>query len=279
MEPDQEPAKASRVAGVRYPGAPLAKVLDMLNVLDAAGGRASVGHIAPRISSKESSSRFRSVTAAARSFGLADWHNGNPAVFTLTDRGAAAIGKDVDARAEALRLALVEPAVFAEVVGRLGGRTVNEENLTEAFRLAGVSPAGAGVAASTFLESARTAGAVGGTPEVLDHDLPVASGGDGSRSKGRKDAGRGGAPALSRTAPPVAHPRQDVSVGQPPNEAPPAAAPAGLRSSPGVNVSSGININIEIHIAADATAATIEEIFRNMRKYVLGGSDGENAGS
>jgi hypothetical protein len=38
---------------------------------------------------------------------------------------------------------------------------------------------------------------------------------------------------------------------------------------PSVSVGAGININIEIHIAADASAATIEEIFRNMRRYVL----------
>jgi hypothetical protein len=38
---------------------------------------------------------------------------------------------------------------------------------------------------------------------------------------------------------------------------------------PTVSVGAGININIEIHIAADASAATIEEIFKNMRRYVL----------
>jgi hypothetical protein len=30
-----------------------------------------------------------------------------------------------------------------------------------------------------------------------------------------------------------------------------------------------VHINIEIHIAADATSETVEEIFRNMRRYVL----------
>jgi hypothetical protein len=37
-------------------------------------------------------------------------------------------------------------------------------------------------------------------------------------------------------------------------------------------------VNIEIHIAADAKAATVEEIFKNMRKYVLNAAppkDGE----
>jgi len=35
-------------------------------------------------------------------------------------------------------------------------------------------------------------------------------------------------------------------------------------------VSSGVNINIEVHVAGDAKADTVREIFRNMRKYVLG---------
>lgn len=42
-------------------------------------------------------------------------------------------------------------------------------------------------------------------------------------------------------------------------------------AAPIVSVGPGININIEIHIGADASAETIEEIFRNMRRYVLAG--------
>ncbi len=38
--------------------------------------------------------------------------------------------------------------------------------------------------------------------------------------------------------------------------------------APAVSVGPGIHINIEIHIAADALSETIEEIFRNMRRYV-----------
>jgi hypothetical protein len=40
------------------------------------------------------------------------------------------------------------------------------------------------------------------------------------------------------------------------------------------SLSPGIHINLEIHIAADAKAATVEEIFKNMRKYILNSSDG-----
>jgi len=43
-----------------------------------------------------------------------------------------------------------------------------------------------------------------------------------------------------------------------------------------VSVAAGLNINIQIHIAADASAETIEEIFKNMRRYVLGGDGTTN---
>jgi len=36
-----------------------------------------------------------------------------------------------------------------------------------------------------------------------------------------------------------------------------------------VTLGAGVHINIEIHIAADASSETIEEIFRNMHRYVL----------
>jgi hypothetical protein len=49
--------------------------------------------------------------------------------------------------------------------------------------------------------------------------------------------------------------------------APPATPNVTLQTSPAVH------INIEIHIAADATAETVAEIFKNMRKYVLSNPD------
>ncbi|WIE62708.1 hypothetical protein DEI97_006085 [Curtobacterium sp. MCLR17_032] len=50
----------------------------------------------------------------------------------------------------------------------------------------------------------------------------------------------------------------------------PVSAPvAPLVASPTVTLSPGVHINIEIHIAADATSTTVEDIFKNMRRYVL----------
>lgn len=43
-----------------------------------------------------------------------------------------------------------------------------------------------------------------------------------------------------------------------------------------VSLTPAVNINIEIHIAADASAETVEEIFKNMRRYVLSGDKGDH---
>ena len=59
-------------------------------------------------------------------------------------------------------------------------------------------------------------------------------------------------------------PSPDVAAtGTGSTASPPVAGPVTLTSSPAVH------INVEIHIAADAKPGTIEDIFKNMRKYVL----------
>jgi hypothetical protein len=55
---------------------------------------------------------------------------------------------------------------------------------------------------------------------------------------------------------------------------PPSTLQPAPKAPPAVSVGPGIHINIEIHIAADASSETIEEIFPNMRRYVLTG-DGQ----
>lgn len=78
---------------------------------------------------------------------------------------------------------------------------------------------------------------------------------------------------------------QNETVTLPPQRDPSEAATAagaggavgvagGGTGTAGVSVAPGVHINIEIHIAADASSETIEEIFRNMRRYVLTG-DGQ----
>lgn len=65
----------------------------------------------------------------------------------------------------------------------------------------------------------------------------------------------------------------DVTKKEPPASPPPQVPPA----TPQV-VGTGIHVNVEIHIAADAKPATIEEIFKNMRKYLIEQPDTANGG-
>jgi hypothetical protein len=75
--------------------------------------------------------------------------------------------------------------------------------------------------------------------------------------------------SMSTEAPPILVP------GQRP-------APGSISPSPGagavtVAVSPSVYVNIEIHTTADASSDTIEDIFKNMRRYVLNST--ESAGN
>lgn len=66
------------------------------------------------------------------------------------------------------------------------------------------------------------------------------------------------------TGPAVTTPEDSQQLGNgisPPSPPPPPG--------PSLTLGTGLHVNIEIHIAADAEAATIEEIFKNMRRYIL----------
>ncbi|WP_182525951.1 hypothetical protein [Nocardioides dongkuii] len=66
----------------------------------------------------------------------------------------------------------------------------------------------------------------------------------------------------------------EAPVQSAPQADPPAFTPP-LRATPSITVgtSPAVHVNIEIHIAADATAETVAEIFKNMRRYVLNNPD------
>ena len=70
---------------------------------------------------------------------------------------------------------------------------------------------------------------------------------------------------------PGGNPTSAPSIGASSPQSPVVAplVPTPVAPAPNVAVSSGVNINIEIHIAADASTQTIDDIFRSMRRYVL----------
>lgn len=73
-------------------------------------------------------------------------------------------------------------------------------------------------------------------------------------------------------APPTPEKKFESEEEKPPPPPPPPLPP------PAVTLAAGLNVNVEIHIAADAKAATIEEIFKNMRKYLIDQPDTANGG-
>ncbi|MUM16180.1 hypothetical protein BI330_07350 [Mycobacterium sp. CBMA 623] len=137
---------------------------------------------------------------------------------------------------------------------KLGG--AQGDGLTDAvvffLRLAGSAGLGKYIGAGngrpeTYLKGDASAieRAATTTPEKLA-DTPTPNNGGGAAS----GSGGGAGPDPTPTPPPAVN----------------------LQTSPAVHV------NIEIHIAADANAATVEEIFKNMRRYVLNAAlpeDGE----
>lgn len=75
--------------------------------------------------------------------------------------------------------------------------------------------------------------------------------------------------ATGATTPPVEDP---PPPGGGTHKTPVLTPPPGENPPGSVSLGTGLNVNVEIHIAADAKPATIEEIFKNMRRYLIDGS-------
>lgn len=170
MESEESAAKRTRAPGVQYPGASLATVLELLSVLDGAGGSSSIGRVAAKMDMAEGAATFKRVLISARGYGLARWANTDKSVLEMTESGRLAVGGDV----AVLQRALVMPPTFRTVARRFNGRALPVDGLAEAFRQAGVAPAGAQLAADNFEASAYAAGAISeeGGRKILTHDLP-----------------------------------------------------------------------------------------------------------
>jgi hypothetical protein len=108
----------------------------------------------------------------------------------------------------------------------------------------------------------------------------VGRGGKETRSTFDLDAVDGFVNGTTTTAPAEV----EVELAQNPakNEpAPPVAPQATITTAPAapnnptvsISTSPSVHVNIEIHIAADATADTVREIFKNMARYVLDKTD------
>jgi hypothetical protein len=203
-------------------------------------------NVAHAMNMTPSSGSFRMITGAALAYGLTT-AGGQAPEIGITPLGLRIVrptseGDDIAAKREAL----LRPRIIGEFLRRYDGAAIPSDEIAKNVlqeqgvptdRLAGVfEMIIEGATAVGFLRviSGRRYVDLVGTPDLAPTD------GDDS---------------LSQQTPVISAVPQTLPVSPP--------APVA------VSVGQGIHINIEIHIAADASSATIEDIFRNMRRYVL----------
>jgi len=194
-----------------------------------------------------SSSNFRVVTGAAAAYGLTTGAY-NAAEIGLTPLGMRIVrptseGDDLAAKREAL----LKPRIVGEFLRHYDGAAFPADNIAR------------NVLTEKGVPADRTA-------DVLS--LIV----DGATEVGfLRDIGGKRFVDLAGASVPGADERVDAipQPGAPVPTSPMPLVATPVFPSPAVSVSSGVNINIEIHIAADASTQTIDDIFRSMRRYVL----------
>jgi hypothetical protein len=196
-----------------------------------------------------SSGPFRSITGAAIAYGLTTGGAFAPEIG-ITPLGMRIVrptreGDDLAAKREAL----LRPKVVGEFLRQYDGAALPTDQIAKNVLLEKGVPA-------MRLDDVRAlivdgATAVGFIKEINNKkyvDLAGAESPQGEPEADKREEGSG---------------QEAITV------------PGQLRQ-PSVSIGAGIHINIEIHIAADASASTVEEIFKNMRRYVLSG-DGASA--
>jgi hypothetical protein len=197
-----------------------------------------------------SSGGFRGVTGAAVAYGLTTGAY-NAAEIALTPIGMRIVrptseGDDLAAKREAL----LRPKVIGEFLRHYDNAALPNDTIAQnVLQDKGVPASRTADVYAMILDGATAVGFIKEWSGKRFVDLA-----------GTPDAGAGsdaGAASSSTTSEPSASlsPRADL--------------PRPNVGTPGVTVSSGVNINIEIHIAADASTQTIEDIFRSMQRYVL----------
>ena len=196
---------------------------------------------------------FRSITGASVAYGLTAGAAQAPEIG-ITPLGMRVVrptteGDDVAAKREAL----LKPKVVGEFLRGYDGAALPVDTIAKNVLLdKGVPSERLDSVLELIVEGAKAVGFIreyGGKRYVdLAASIPAT-----------EDNGEGG-PAEPTVIRPLA--------ARPFNA--PTPAPAA------VSVGAGIHINIEIHIAADASSETIEDIFKNMRRYVLTDGKGDD---
>ena len=257
MDEIEGSSKRTRAPGIHYPGASIAKVLELLKVLDAAGGTSSIGRVSAKLGMPEGAASFKRVLISARNYGFAEWENTDKSVIAMTEGGHKALAGDL----AVLKRALVLPSAFRTVARKFSGRTLPTEGLAEAFKVAGVAPAGAQLAADNFEASAVAAGVLSDEKgrKVLAHDLPFDEVDAESASEGASD--RAVVPA--RTA--LAGAKRVALKAAPRTSAPMAP---GSRAMP-VRAPSPLNVGLRIDVSGWSVEQVVD-LARRLREEGLG---------
>jgi len=195
------------------------------------------------------STRFRMLAGAALAYGLTTGGAWAPEIG-ITPLGMRIVqpmieGDDVAAKREAL----LKPKIVGDFLRNYDGNPLPSDNIAKnVLRQAGI-PANRLDSVFTFIVDAATSVGfvrdIGGKRYVDLAGSPVS-------------------PDAGDSVPPDA--LTGLARQQPPPLVTPPANPVAVSVAPAVYV------NIEIHIAADASSSTVEDIFKNMRRYVLSGS-------
>jgi len=204
-------------------------------------------NVAGAMNMTPSSGPFRGLAGSAIAYGLTTG-GANPPEIGITPLGMRVVrptidGDDIAARREAL----LRPKVVGEFLRQYDGAPLPTEQIAKNVLLEMGVPA-------ERLDSVLTLILEGADAVALLRDFGGRKYVDlaGTVGATAEPAGE----AASATPVPTAAPGLPIHA---------AAVPTAVTLGPGVH------INIEIHIAADATSETVEEIFKNMRRYVLSG--------
>lgn len=239
----QTATKRNRTPGVRYPGASLRRVQQILTVLDGAGGTATIGTLAARVRLSEKNTEFVRLIASARSYGVAEWANASKSALRLSAEGRAVLGDDEDAAA-ARRRAALRPDIFQTVARAFEGRSLpTGEDLQEAFVVSGVAPSAAPLAGRNFVESLEFAGLIDEESgrQLLQADLPFPEPESTSDALTARPVRTGSVGVASR--PPTPRPAGAAVRSQAAARPASGAAPHTSRSNAGVAVTVKLDVS------------------------------------
>ncbi len=244
-------AKASRLSQEDVPSYSLSEALRVVRAIadNYAYNPTRPLNVAGAMGISPTSSAFRMITGAALAYGLTTGAAKAPEIG-LTPVGLRIVRPTIEGDdLAAMREALLKPRVVGEFLREYDGAALPSDDIAKnVLQQKGVPTDRTESVLALIIAGASEVGFIKEYSGKRFVDLTATGSGDGTPNA----SGVAVAPAPI-AAPAYAPSAQTLLPG----------------AAPGVSVSAGVNINIEIHIAADASSETIEDIFKNMHRYVL----------